>query len=1015
MQTEKKDLTTVESHPKPQGLSLPIDDRTWIQQKLRDERNKEYKLFLQKQAQTGTLKRRTLVNISTPGQSQAPNDGCISFLNVHSNTSRPPRERPASRKDAATLTEAARDGKRTDTWESGQQRWRRRRWQLPRLHESFSSEEELVSDREVELEFRPRRRRVRQILHGRRAREPNDNRKPEDTKEGDAPVPHDQNNNKWVEKLNTHSAERMRTAVRSQSAARKDEAEFATGLIIGVREEQKSCQMKKEQYRQELLKQIAEQRRNKIRERELEMRAIASGATDPEKQPDRMKLFGARNQQRNSKRQNVPQKSGVDLDVPVKNSNPRPLDDKVREDKDLGTLQDLGLGECHTDLSPALGQTAPRPVQSVSLLAGFNEDYHRDFSNMLGEVAMPRVSAAPPSVPASVPNSYKTPYDEAYYYYGARNPLVHDLSHNQPALPEGVKHSRNPHSPPPRPAPLRASGCAQASDQHGWTPLTVGELSDNVKERREKAARYQEALRQQIEEREQLKRRQREEKERYDAKIEAEMMAYNPWGRSGGGASIKDQNGNLVSDLNQMHRINEMLKSNPRQMQSLLKSSDHTPEDEARPPLSQLPGHGDEETTQKPHMNNKLKELQQQMEEKKQRQEEERERLRIEEEREEKRLTEQRARMLREYEKDQEKRKPKQKGISILEPIVQHVEVKKKVRQKQEVEKKVLQSSKDQEEKRDRLSYKREPSPPIPTLQRKQTDLIPSRPSSVGSHLSSRTERSASAPHRQPTPVKTAQQEDGRQEVMRELSALRRYLRKEQKQLEVQLRQTDQQENPLSLPSRPRGRARAARSLPRMPPANVQTIQEFNQLKYRDTASREEVRHMFPDPPTDEQSLDVQQQALLREQQRHIRFLRREEEPDFTERQLSHRDSRNSFRRHVHRDSMLPSETTFIDHRQRTATPRNTRDCNGQSMLSATDLNLEPTESAHKQHYVKRQGTGDLSSRSAPPDDEVDRSSLRSALERRVSVDTVATEPWLRPGTSEAVKESGSTEMLHPG
>lgn len=46
-----------------------------------------------------------------------------------------------------------------------------------------------------------------------------------------------------------------------------------------------------------------------------------------------------------------------------------------------------------------------------------------------------------------------------------------------------------------------------------------------------------------------------------------------------------------------------------------------------------------------------------------------------------------------------------------------------------------------------------------------------------------------------------------------------------------------------------------------------------------DTASREEVRHMYPDPPTDEQSLDIQQQALLREQQCKIRLMKREEEP----------------------------------------------------------------------------------------------------------------------------------------
>lgn len=45
-----------------------------------------------------------------------------------------------------------------------------------------------------------------------------------------------------------------------------------------------------------------------------------------------------------------------------------------------------------------------------------------------------------------------------------------------------------------------------------------------------------------------------------------------------------------------------------------------------------------------------------------------------------------------------------------------------------------------------------------------------------------------------------------------------------------------------------------------------------------DTASREEVRHMYPDPPTDLHSLDIQQQALLREQQRKIRLMTREQE-----------------------------------------------------------------------------------------------------------------------------------------
>lgn len=62
----------------------------------------------------------------------------------------------------------------------------------------------------------------------------------------------------------------------------------------------------------------------------------------------------------------------------------------------------------------------------------------------------------------------------------------------------------------------------------------------------------------QITEKEERKRREKEEMERYDVKLEADMMAYNPWGRSGGGASIKDENGNLVSKFGFTLSFNEV-------------------------------------------------------------------------------------------------------------------------------------------------------------------------------------------------------------------------------------------------------------------------------------------------------------------------------------------------------------------------------------------------------------------------------------------------------------------------
>ncbi|XP_033495349.1 centrosome and spindle pole-associated protein 1 [Epinephelus lanceolatus] len=1078
---QKKDLKTREPCEQPQGFSLPIEEKTSVQEKLREERNKEYNLFLQEKAKVRRLKRGTPPVTSKPEQVQASDAVYISSPASHTNTHPPPRERPASRRDAATLTEAVDNGKSRGTWGPGNHG--RRRWQLYKLKEPYSSEEEPITDNEDELEFRRRRRLDRytpepEYKKERRTRERRANRAPRDIKEVEAPGVHDRNNNDWVQKSDLQMPDNMRTAARSRPATSKDKAEFATGLLIGATEEQTASQMRKEQYKQELLQQIAEQQKNKIREKKLELRVAATGAIDPEKQPDRIKQFGAVNRQYDSWRRDVPYKPGIDLEAGGKDPNPRPTDDKPIQD----TEQRSPPGKSHKDYSAALSQltgtTAPgsitRAVQGVSPLDYFNEDYHRDFSNMLGEVANPRVAGVPLPVAPTVPNNYNTPYDAAYYYYGTRNPLDTNLPYNQNDLPGGVQQPWDFYSPPQRPPP-KTSGHNKESDQHRAYPLDVGELpADKSKQRRESVLNYQEALRQQIKEREERKRREKEEKERYDAKIEAEMMAYNPWGRSGGGAPIKDQKGNLVSDLNQMHRTNEETYRNPMsrnsgETQSFLMRMVDTPRDKARAPLShRVSGFNEKPTPQQLQMQDKYKEdLKQQIEENKQKQAQEAERMRIEEEKEEKRLAEQRARIQREYEEEQSKQKKIEHRLEnrdwIHEPKTQHQEEEKRVRREEEIEKKVPESARDREKKKALLSYEREPSPPVPTLQRRQTNLVASRPSTVVSQLSARTERSVSAPQSRPVPATKPQLQDGHQEVIRELSALRRYLRKEQRQLEVQLGQTDQQGSHSIPPNRPRGQPRehafesthrqAVQPSIRSPSSgaacvNTQNIREFNQLKYRDTASREEVRHMYPDPPTDAQSLDIQQQALLREQQRKIRLMKREEEPDFLDQKLSLYHSKNKPVRHIHRDSILPSETSFIDvysgdvceervhqqrprqpsaERQERTAPRRRRDYDevavcmdqtggniqpdAQSLESATSLNLESKVRANNQHRISRQDTSDQHGRSEGlSGDEVDVLSLRSALERRVSMETVATDAWLRPGTSDTVKRSGCRE-----
>jgi hypothetical protein len=64
-----------------------------------------------------------------------------------------------------------------------------------------------------------------------------------------------------------------------------------------------------------------------------------------------------------------------------------------------------------------------------------------------------------------------------------------------------------------------------------------------------KAREYQEELQRQVREKQLKKQREKEEQEKIDKKFLQEAVVYNPYGKSGGGAPIKDRDGNIVADL----------------------------------------------------------------------------------------------------------------------------------------------------------------------------------------------------------------------------------------------------------------------------------------------------------------------------------------------------------------------------------------------------------------------------------------------------------------------------------
>ncbi|NWI58063.1 CSPP1 protein, partial [Calyptomena viridis] len=279
-------------------------------------------------------------------------------------------------------------------------------------------------------------------------------------------------------------------------------------------------QRRKEKYRQELMEQMAEQQRNRRREKELELSVAASGAHDPEKKPNRLKHFGF---------------------------SARASDEKVPPER------------------PRVAFQSPVPVPSASPVNEdfhSDKDFHRGLASTLGEIAVPRLAPLPPPPPPVLTDNYRTPYDDAYYFYGARNPLDPALAYYGTGM-MGMQPTPNL-DPPLGQAPAEQSVSNVGQRNTGDRQRSIGVFSEEkTQPSKETTLSYQQELQQQIREREERRRQQREEKERYEAKLEAEMRNYNPWGRGGGGAPLRDAEGNLIADLNIMHKQNEDAYHNP--------------------------------------------------------------------------------------------------------------------------------------------------------------------------------------------------------------------------------------------------------------------------------------------------------------------------------------------------------------------------------------------------------------------------------------------------------------------
>ncbi|XP_069456281.1 centrosome and spindle pole-associated protein 1 isoform X13 [Ovis canadensis] len=721
--------------------------------------------------------------------------------------------------------------------------------------------------------------------------------------------------------------------------------------------------------------------------------------------------------------------------------------------------------------------------------------YESDFDRRLLRVyTKDRVAPLPP--PPMLPPlaaNYRTPYDDVYYFYGARNTLDPGLAYYgsgmmgvqpAPAAYVAAPVSHHPAQPIVTHQPVQPIVSTVGQNELKITSnraINSGLFfEDKPKPSKQSFQSYQEALQQQIQERQERRKKEREEKEVYEAKLEAEMRNYNPWGKGGGGAPLRDDKGNLITDLNRMHRQNIDAYHNPDARtyedkravvsldQTLATSNAENQEDAA----NKNSGHMQTQSSpfargnifSEPPTELQIKQqelyknfLRFQIEEKKQREEAERERLRIAEEKEEKRLAEQRARIQQEYEEEQEKKREKEEEQRLKnEELIRLAEERRKEaerKKKEEEEKHNLQLQHYYERENmigEDTKHLRQPSPVVPALQNKIASRV-QRPPSVDSIITSFTQDSSmSMAQSPPVPARKNQlrAEEEKKNVIMELSEMRKQLRSEERRLQGRLLHIDsdddvhirKRESSMDVFDMARHRLQAPvrRPSPKsLDSASSQNIHDFKELKDRDSETRADPKSVYPDDPKDNDTLEIEQQALLREQQKRLNKLKMQEvdlDAVPSTKVRDHRMPREDTDDFL-KNSLLESDSAFIG-------------AHGETYPAIEDggfLLLSPLPSARERRRNKLKGLDfDNSHPDVPPDgvslksvSSINIDQLRMRNEERMrrlnelqnkhittddesslvdpddimrhrgddGSNSVATEPWLRPGTSETLKQ----------
>ena len=157
----------------------------------------------------------------------------------------------------------------------------------------------------------------------------------------------------------------------------------------------------------------------------------------------------------------------------------------------------------------------------------------------------------PPHVPAHVPSMRQ--YDEK---------SGREISTSRRGFQRSPRDTRG--------ARFESNEQGDSKSNHFTSPIH----GDSDRPTKQNKTSYREELEKQMLEKKERNLKTRLERERYEQKKEVEI--YDPFGKGGCGAPVRDQHGNLVADLKRMRKINdERLGTSPRESQEFANSDEH--------------------------------------------------------------------------------------------------------------------------------------------------------------------------------------------------------------------------------------------------------------------------------------------------------------------------------------------------------------------------------------------------------------------------------------------------------